>query len=120
MPLEWSRIADDGEDTGPSLETVVAVLEDDDCRQIIAVLEEPLTAEAIADAAGIALSSTYKKLDRLVDAGLVEKTTGARQGRKQTAHYITAVDRIAIGLEDDRSFRIDIDQSASLPFWLSQ
>ena len=118
MSLEFSS-SDDADDPGPGLSTIVAALDDDGCRRIVSVLEEPLTVDEIADLADLPLSSTYKKLDRLADAGLVEETVGVQQGRHRKSRYVATFDRIAIGLEDDRTFRVDVSQSApdSLDIW---
>ena len=106
MPLEFSS-----SDETPGLERVVGVLDDAACREIIAVLEAPKTVSDIADAADLPLSTTYRKLDRLTEAGLVEETVGVRQGRHTKSRYVATFDRIGICLDEERAFRIDVDQS---------
>ncbi|RKD97236.1 transcriptional regulator [Halopiger aswanensis] len=105
MSLEFSS-----SDDSAGLESIVAALDDDACRRIIAVLEEPLTADEIAEKAEIPLSSTYKKLDRLADADLVTEANGIRQGPNAKSRYVANFDRIAINLGDDRTLRVDIDR----------
>ncbi|TYL36693.1 transcriptional regulator [Natronococcus pandeyae] len=113
MPLEFSS-----SDDAPAREHVLGVLTDDACREIIAVLEEPLTVPEVADEIERPLSTTYRKLDRLTDSGLVKKT-GARPGREQKSRYVTDFDRIAIDLDDARNLCVDVDRSNddSLALW---
>lgn len=114
MSLEFSS-----SDESPDLERVISVLDDAACREIVAVLEEPLTVPEIAEETGCPLSTTYRKLDRLTEAGLVKETTGVRQGRHHKSRYVANFDQIAIGLEDDRDLRVDVKQSNthSLGIW---
>ncbi|SEH17894.1 Helix-turn-helix domain-containing protein [Natronorubrum sediminis] len=114
MSLEYSASGET-----PDTERVIGVLDDADCRAIIAILEEPKTASEIADEAELPLSTAYRKLDRLTDAELVSETAGVRRGRHQTARYVATFDRIAITLDDDREFRVDVEHSRahSLGLW---
>jgi len=103
----------------PDLERVVAALDDAGCREIIAVLETPKTVTETAAAAGLPLSTTYRKLDRLTEAGLASETIGVRRGRHYMSRYVVAFDRVTIGLDDEGAFRIDLDRSneQSLGSW---
>ncbi|MFC4438160.1 MULTISPECIES: winged helix-turn-helix domain-containing protein [Natrialbaceae] len=113
MPLEFSS-----SDEAQAREHVIGVLTDDACREIITVLEEPLTVPEIADEIERPLSTTYRKLDRLTDSGLV-KEAGVRPGREQKSRYVTDFERIAIELDDARDLRVDVDRSNdnSLALW---
>ena len=108
MSLEFSSAGE-----GPDVETVVGALDDDGCRKIVAVLEEPKTVDEIAEATGLPLSTTYRKLDRLTDASLVNETVGVRQGSHRKARYIADVERITIDLNDERRFRVRIKRAKS-------
>ena len=107
MSLEFSS-----SDDAPPFRGVLAALDDEGCREIITVLDEPMTAPEIADAADLPLSSTYRKLDRLTEAQLVTETVGVRQGRHRSSRYVVDFDRLSIGLNDDGEFRVEIDQAA--------
>ncbi|SDC94663.1 helix-turn-helix domain-containing protein [Natrinema hispanicum] len=107
-------------DETSELERILAALDDDGCREIIAVLETPKTATEIAATADLPLSTTYRKLDQLTKAGLVSEPLGVRQGRHQTSRYVIDFNRITIGLnDDDETFRIDVERSSgrSLGIW---
>ena len=114
MSLEFSSSGDT-----PALEHVISVLDDADCREIIAILEEPKTVPDIADEADLPLSTTYRKLDRLTEAGLVNETVGVRQGRHHKSRYVADFDRIAIDIDDDCELRVDVGRSTdrSLGLW---
>ncbi|WP_339106499.1 helix-turn-helix domain-containing protein [Haloterrigena salinisoli] len=114
MSLEFSSSGD-----SPDLEGVAAVLDDADCREIIALLEAPKTVPEIAEAVDLPLSTTYRKLDRLTDAGLASETVGVREGRHHTSRYVASFDRIGISLDDEHEFRVDIGCSndQSLGIW---
>jgi len=114
MPLEISSSGDT-----PDIEGVVSVLDDSDCREIISILEAPKTVPDIAEEVDLPLSTTYRKLDQLTDAGLAIETVGVRRGSHHTSRYVADFDRIAISLDDDRELRVDIDRSndQSLGIW---
>lgn len=112
MSLEFSS-----SDDTPEFERVIAALDDEACREIITVLEEPMTVHDIAEATDHPLSTTYRKLDHLTEAGLVEETVGVRHGSHRTARYVANLDRISIGLDDDNELCADIDRSSGLGIW---
>lgn len=112
MPLEFSS-----SDDAPAFECVISALDDGACREIIAALEEPMTVRDIAEATDRPLSTTYRKLDCLTEAGLVEETTGVRQGRHRKSRYVANLDRISIGLDEDNELQVDVDHASNLGLW---
>lgn len=112
MSLEFSS-----SDDTPAFECVIGALDDGACREIIAALEEPMTVHEIAETTDRPLSTTYRKLDRLTEAGLVEETTGVRQGRHRKSRYVANLDRISIDLDDDNELRVEIDRAPNLGLW---
>ncbi|AGB38956.1 transcriptional regulator [Natronococcus occultus] len=107
MPLEFSS-----SDDAPSCEHVFSALTDDACREIIAALEEPLTVEETAEEIERPLSTTYRKLDRLTEAGLVRETSGVGRSCHRKSRYVADFERVAIALDDDRSIRVEVDGSS--------
>jgi DNA-binding transcriptional ArsR family regulator len=74
-------------------------LNDAGCRAILdATCEEALTATEISDTCDLPLSSTYRKLKILTEAGLLEERTRIRQSGKHASEYIRLVDDIVISL----------------------
>ena len=100
-------------DDSPDVANVVGVLDDEGCREIVSVLEEPMTVDEVADATDLPLSTTYRKLDRLTEASLVIEAAGVRRGHNQKARYVADFERITIDLDDDRTLRAAISRSAN-------
>jgi len=112
MPLEFSS-----SDDTPGFGRVIAALDDGACREIIAILEEPMTVEEIAEATDRPLSTTYRKLDRLTEAGLAEEAVGVREGRHRKSRYVANLERISIGLDEDNELRVDVDHASGAEIW---
>jgi predicted transcriptional regulator len=114
MSLEFSP-----SDDAPPSEHLFGVLTDDACREIIAALERPLTVPEIAEETDRPLSTTYRKLDRLTESGLIKETAGIRTGRHHKARYVADFDRISVGLDDRRDLRVTVERSNefSLDLW---
>lgn len=87
------------EETTPRFDDVVGALDDPDCRAIVRHLDEPKSADDVADETGIPRSTAYQKLDDLRTAGLVEEFTGVRRDGHHTANY-------ECSLDENREFRV--------------
>lgn len=96
-----------GEDA-TDLEVVLAALDDRACRTISEHLEEPMTAHEISDAADVPLSTTYRKLDLLADASLVEELTEIREDGHHTSRYVLDFEEVRIALDEDRQFDVEV------------
>lgn len=103
------------EDDGPSLEAVLDALDDEACRDIIKALEDPMTASEISNATDVPLSTTYRKLEQLDEASLLEAQTEIRDDGHHTTRYRQAVDAVLIDLDDDREFEVAISRPARSP-----
>ncbi|OAQ54489.1 transcriptional regulator [Natrinema mahii] len=112
MPLEFSA-----SDDTPGFGRVIAALDDGACREIIAILEEPMTVEEIAEVTDRPLSTTYRKLDCLTEAGLAKEAVGVREGRHRTSRYVANLERISIGLDADNELRVDVDHASGAEIW---
>jgi len=98
------------DDEGPELQAVLDALDDPACREIVSVLSEPMTAEEISEAAEIPLSTTYRKLDQLTDASLLEEGVEVRSDGQHASRYAVAFDEVSIGLSEEREFGVDISR----------
>jgi DNA-binding transcriptional ArsR family regulator len=99
------------DDESSDLQAVLDALDDPDCREIVSVLTEPMTAEEISDEAEIPLSTTYRKLDRLTEASLLEEGVQVRSDGQHASQYMGAFEEVVIGLSDDREFTVEITGS---------
>lgn len=96
------------EDT--DLETVLDALHDDDCRKIVRMLSEPMTAEEISEATDIPQSTTYRKLDRLTEAGLLEEGVEIRNDGQHVSRYILVFDEVIITLSENRELDLELSR----------
>lgn len=77
---------------------VLNALDDDSCRTVLRALSEPKRATEVVDESDIPTSTVYRKLNELVEAGLVEKTYRGQFGNGHQAVYRRRLDRITIDL----------------------
>lgn len=104
-----------GQATAPELQVVLDALEDPDCRRIVRRLEDPKTARELSEGCDMALSTTYRKLELLSNASLVDERTKIRPGGHHTTQYALDFDAVRIALDDDREFDLDISRPARAP-----
>lgn len=101
-----------GVEDGPELGTVLAALDDPDCRRIIRHLEEPMTASEISTQCDIPTSTTYRKLETLTDASILSEGTTIRTDGHHTSTYAVAFEEVTVFLDDDRQFEVSITRPA--------
>ncbi|MFB6169387.1 MAG: helix-turn-helix domain-containing protein [Haloferacaceae archaeon] len=83
-------------------QSVLDVLHDEGCRAILrATGERALSAGEVAETCDLAQSTAYRKLDRLVEAGVVEERTRVRRSGTHASEYVRAVDEVTVSLDDD-------------------
>lgn len=79
------------------IETVLDAVNDAACREILcAAADESLTATEFADACDIPVSTVYRKLDRLMDAGLLEERYRVRLPGRNPREYRRRFDRVDV------------------------
>ncbi|MEF8776171.1 MAG: helix-turn-helix domain-containing protein [Haloarculaceae archaeon] len=96
------------EDESPDLQEILDALDDPDCRAIVTVLDHPMTADQISDAAGVPLSTTYRKLDLLTAASLLEEGVEIRPDGQHASRYSVAFEQVVIGLTEAHEFDVDV------------
>lgn len=95
-PLADETVRAEGEIT-----ELLTVLDDAECREVLrATGEEPLSAKEIADACDIPSSTVYRKVERLVDAGLLHEGIRIRGSGKHASEYTRCVERVALSIDD--------------------
>jgi DNA-binding transcriptional ArsR family regulator len=83
----------------PDPDTVFRTLADPDCRSILASVDEPRTAKAIAERCDLSRTSAYRKLDALSEAGLVEERTDVRLDGHHTTTYVRDFEGMVVDYE---------------------
>ncbi|MUW15038.1 helix-turn-helix domain-containing protein [Halorubrum sp. CBA1125] len=95
----------------PSVETVLDALADEAARRIVTALSEPKTASELSEECDIPLSTTYRKLELLTEASLLEESTDIRRDGQHTTRYSVSFDSITVSLdEDDREFGVEFSR----------
>ena len=85
--------------TEPSTATLFSVLDDEDCRVVLAATgEEALTAAELGERCDIPSSTVYRKVEQLTEAGLLEERLRVRRSGKHAQEYRRCVDEIVVSL----------------------
>lgn len=96
-------------DTEPEVQQLVGALEDADCRRILeATAGEALSAKEVVEACDLPLSSAYRKLDRLTEAGLLEAGTRIHRSGKHASEYSRLVDDVVVTLDDANGLQLEV------------
>lgn len=95
----------------PDPERVFDTLDDRACREIVESLDQPMTAREISERADIPLSTTYKKLDRLESADLLEEETELDPSGHHRSRYVVNFDRIVVLLDEQNRFSVGIEST---------
>lgn len=102
----------------PDVQPLFYALKDDHCRTVIRLLTEPMTANEIAAAMETSLSTTYRKLDRLYDASLVERTTDIRAEGNHVTRYQLNFEAVQVLIDiDEQQFDLSVTPAASASSW---
>lgn len=93
----------------PDLDTLVGLLDDDHVRTILAATSAtPLSASALSERCGVSPSTVYRRVDRLVDAGLLDERTRPRSDGHHDTVYVAALERFELRVEDgDLTWTVD-------------
>ena len=99
----------------PELTTVLDALDDEDCRAIVSVLAEPMTASEISEESGVPLSTTYRKLELLTDSSLLYEGVEVRSDGQHASRYAIDFEEVIIALDEAREFEVEISHRARSP-----
>jgi DNA-binding transcriptional ArsR family regulator len=104
-------------DTGVDCERVFAALEDPDCRCLLAATaDEALTAQELTNHCDIPRSTTYRKVELLNEAGLLEERVRLRADGKHTSEYQRAFDGLVVSMDaGELEVDLEVDSSGPMP-----
>lgn len=88
--------------------TVLEALGDSACRAILREVNDPMTAKEIAEATGLPLSSTYRKLDVLSDSRLLRERLDLRPDGNHTRLYVPDFEAVRIVVDKRRNIDVAI------------
>ncbi len=97
-------------DEEPGVEEVFDALSDDACRTIVEALDEPMTTNQISEVCDMPLSTTYKKIDKLDDATLVEESVQLREDGKHTNTYVVDFDEVCAELTEEHRIAVEVSK----------
>lgn len=102
-------------ETLPSeVERILRSLSDRTCRTIMREAKrDPSTASELVERCRRSRSTVYRKLETLVQSGLLAETTRIRTDGKDATEFQTAVDGIRIEFADDGDLRLEFEPSSS-------
>lgn len=96
-------------ETEPAVQAVLDALRDPDCRAILdATGDEALSARELSERCGLPLSTTYRKVDTLLEGSLLEERTRVGRSGKHPNEYACLVTRVVVsmGAVDGPSIRV--------------
>ena len=95
--------------TEADIGVVISALDDGDARAMIEALDGPMSASELAERCDIPLSSTYRKLERLADAQLLEEGTAIRRDGHHVTRYAVGFDYVEIQFDPATGLRCRIE-----------
>jgi len=101
---------------GDDAESLLSALEDEDCRAILdATAAEPHSASELSDTCDLPLSTAYRKLDMLTEAGLLEEQIRLSTTGKHTSEYSLRVEDIHLSFGGETGLELEVtEQTESL------
>lgn len=98
-----------------SRQALFDALADPDCRAIVATLDEPMTAGQVAEQCNLSQTSSYRKLETLSDADMVEERTDVRADGHHTTQFVRDFDGVVVAYDGDDGFDVDFVNEAETP-----
>jgi predicted ArsR family transcriptional regulator len=99
----------------PDIRDVLGALDDPDCRTIIERIDGAMTANDVAERCDIPLSTTYRKLELLTEASLLEEQVQLRADGRHTKRYVLAFEGVRITVGDDCSLEAAVERREQTP-----
>jgi DNA-binding transcriptional ArsR family regulator len=93
------------------IRALLAALDDADCRAILdATSGTALSVNEVSEGCAIPLSTAYRKLDLLADAGLIEERTRVRGSGKHPSEYSRIVEDVVVSFTPDGDMKVRVIQ----------
>ena len=92
----------------PEIAVVLDALADGDCRDLLEVMARPMSAAELSEASDVPLSTTYRKLDRLEEATLIDERIEIRDDGRHTSQYEPNFDSIELVRNEEHELDLEI------------
>ena len=98
------------------VEAVCDALADPDCRRLLRALDEPLVAAETAERCDLSRTSSYRKLTKLSEAGLVTEGLAVRRNGHHAATFVRDSRGVVVTLSGEQSFEVAVvDEDEDTP-----
>lgn len=94
----------------PTTQTVLSALADEDCRSLLEAMTSPKTASELSEESGVPLSTTYRKIELLEDATLIDEQIEIRDDGRHTSRYEPAFEHVEITQAEDHTLTYEINR----------
>ncbi|MHB9288854.1 helix-turn-helix domain-containing protein [Halobacteriales archaeon Cl-PHB] len=92
-----------------AVDAVLGVLDDADCRAMLEATDDTaLSAQELAEACDLAQSTTYRKVEMLDEAGLLDENIRIKPSGKHTSEYSCAVDDLTVDLDAEAGLTVTL------------
>lgn len=100
------RIVAGEEDIG----SILTALDDADCRTILEELGDDVyrSASELSERCDVPLSTTYRKLELLEEAGLLEERLRIRQSGRHASEYARRVEGVRVAVDGDDGIALEL------------
>lgn len=93
------------------IDTLLKALEDRDCRKILEVTsEQALSTAELSETCDLPLSTTYRKVDQLEDAGLLDEQIRLSRSGKHTSEYVLGIENIQLSVDAEDGVALQVSQ----------
>jgi predicted transcriptional regulator len=95
-------------------DALLTALQDDDCQAIVeAVEDEALSATELADTCDLPTSTTYRKLDTLTDAALLDERLRLSSSGSHEREYVAGHLDLTISVEPDATVDVQAERNVT-------
>ena len=99
-----SAQSEEGVSDEARISDLLDALDDPDCRAVLEVTgAEPLSAKDIVERCEIPSSTAYRKIEKLVDLGLLREGIRIRSSGKHASEYSRCIEGIELSIDEDGS-----------------
>ena len=90
---------------------ILAALDDETCRQLLAAIaDEPRTATELSSICDVPLSTTYRKLEQLLEASLVDESLRLSRDGRHANQYVQRFDDVTISIPAGSDIEVTVTQ----------
>lgn len=100
------------EDDPVSPELILENLADEDARALIRSMDRARNARELSERSDVPVSTTYRKLERLESATLIDEQLEIREDGRHTSQFRPHFKEIVISLTEDREFELEVVRPA--------